>query len=466
MFTKAAFVRTIGRLFFCGPSGSGKTYSSLLLATGMVEEIKRLTDKQGKIALLDTEGGRSCLYARLFDFDIQQIESFEPENYIAVIREAEAAGYTVLIIDSLTHAWAGPGGALEQVDKATALSRSHNSFTDGWKNVTPRQNALIRAILTSKIHIICTVRKKMEWVMDKTADGKTYPHKVGLKNVQRDDTEYEFDLEGEFDHEQRFFISKNTIHDGKQPSLTDYSVQFPTKELGARLASFFLSAEHVDAPAPVPPQNLEELRAQCGELLNELVKQAGLSGDIEIRKLATELRKQAGVSANGRPLALDELAKFRDYLETKTRTTDGVDSPYQLDAHDNTANKAAPSADLSETVLSFPSPGNTPNTQSPVAAPESSRGGKQPKENKQDKAGGKNFTAIAPPAPANSASESDELLQIWLYIKEVAHELAAEVNSTPEEQVAVSRKNLNLPDVGQDSTIEEATKILNDLRRR
>jgi hypothetical protein len=34
-----------------------------------------------------------------------------------MVKEADQAGYDVLIIDSLSHAWAGQGGLLEEVDK-------------------------------------------------------------------------------------------------------------------------------------------------------------------------------------------------------------------------------------------------------------------------------------------------------------------------------------------------------------
>jgi len=88
------------RLALCGPSGSGKTYSGLLIGSGLAPD--------GRIALIDTERGSGELYADLAAYDVAPLEPpFTPQRYIALIREAEQAGYDVLILDSLSHAWSG-----------------------------------------------------------------------------------------------------------------------------------------------------------------------------------------------------------------------------------------------------------------------------------------------------------------------------------------------------------------------
>src|SRR4051812_16751268 len=87
------------KLAITGPSGSGKTYSALLIAKGL----------GGKIAVLDTENDSASLYAGLPDmpdFDAQCIgPPFHSDKYIKVIKEAVAAGYNTLIIDSTSHQW-------------------------------------------------------------------------------------------------------------------------------------------------------------------------------------------------------------------------------------------------------------------------------------------------------------------------------------------------------------------------
>ena len=166
------------RLGISGPSGSGKTWSALEIAKGM----------GGKVGMIDTEAGRGELYGSDFDYDIIRLEApYSPERYIEAIKTFEKAGYDTLIIDSLSHAWVGEGGVLSIVDKAGS-----NSFTQGWKVGTPKQNALIDALVTSKMHIITTLRVKTEYVVEKNDRGKAEPRKVGLAPVQRDGLEYEF----------------------------------------------------------------------------------------------------------------------------------------------------------------------------------------------------------------------------------------------------------------------------------
>jgi hypothetical protein len=166
------------RLGISGPSGSGKTWSALEIAKGM----------GGKVGMIDTEAGRGELYGSDFDYDIIRLEApYSPDRYIEAIKTFEKAGYDTLIIDSLSHAWVGEGGVLSIVDKAGS-----NSFTQGWKVGTPKQNALIDALVNSKMHIITTLRVKTEYVVEKNDRGKAEPRKVGLAPVQRDGLEYEF----------------------------------------------------------------------------------------------------------------------------------------------------------------------------------------------------------------------------------------------------------------------------------
>ena len=56
-------------------------------------------------------------------------------NILEAIKEAEQAGYSVIIIDSLSHAWAGEGGLLDKQGKIADSGRG-NSYT-AWRQVTP-----------------------------------------------------------------------------------------------------------------------------------------------------------------------------------------------------------------------------------------------------------------------------------------------------------------------------------------
>lgn len=194
MFKKAERTKTYLKIALVGVSGCGKTYSALLLAKGL----------GGKIAMIDTENGSGSLYSNLCEYDICNVEApFTTEKYIAAIEEAEAAGYNVLIIDSLSHAWAAEGGLLEQVDKKAAKSSSGNSFT-AWRDVTPKHNKLVSSILQSKMDVIVTMRAKTAYEIETNEKGKKVPVKRGLAPIQRDGLEYEFTVVFDLDKERHY----------------------------------------------------------------------------------------------------------------------------------------------------------------------------------------------------------------------------------------------------------------------
>ena len=108
MFRKAERRKAKLRLAITGPAGSGKTYGALLVAKGL----------GGKTVLIDTENGSGDLYATEFEYDVGAITApYSPQKYLEAIHSAEQAGYDIIIIDSLSHAWAGEGGLLEMQGK-------------------------------------------------------------------------------------------------------------------------------------------------------------------------------------------------------------------------------------------------------------------------------------------------------------------------------------------------------------
>lgn len=234
MFKRAVRKEAKIRLALIGPSGSGKTYSALLVARGLV-------GPQGKIAVIDTERGSASLYAHITPFDVCELTPpFTPEKYIEAIKAAEQAGYDVIIIDSLSHAWAGTGGILDIHDAATAKEK--NSWA-AWRYVTPRHNELVDAMLQSACHVIATMRAKQEYVPVEEG-GKTKIQKVGLAPVQRDGIEYEFTLVFDLD------ASHNAVASKDRTSLFDGQVVRLSPATGMKLREWLEGA--VKAPAPQP----------------------------------------------------------------------------------------------------------------------------------------------------------------------------------------------------------------------
>ena len=205
-FVRAERKRVFLRLACLGPAGSGKTYTSLALADRLAKQFG------AKIAVIDTEHGSASKYADKWTFDTCELADFAVENYITAIAEAERAGYGVLVIDSLSHAWAGKGGLLEFVDRTAKRQKSGNAFA-AWGEATPKHQNLIEAMLSFRGHLIVTMRTKMEYVQEKDANGRTTIRKIGLQPVQRDGLEYEFDIVADMDQDHNLVVAKTRFSD-------------------------------------------------------------------------------------------------------------------------------------------------------------------------------------------------------------------------------------------------------------
>ena len=220
------------RVALIGPSGSGKSFSALRMATGMANG--------GKIGAIDTERGSLRKYADKFDFSDIRLNTFAPDTYVEAINEFAKAGFPVLVIDSLSHAWMGKDGALQQVEQAAKRSQSNNTYV-AWREVTPQHNALVDATLAYPGHIIVTMRSKVEYVTEKDErTGKMTVRKVGTAPVQRADMEYEYDIVGEMNQENDLIISKTRADFLKRAIIHE-----PGEEFGKQIADWAASGVSV-----------------------------------------------------------------------------------------------------------------------------------------------------------------------------------------------------------------------------
>lgn len=226
MFRKAQRKQAKLRLALAGPSGSGKTYSALLIAKGL----------GGPVAMIDTERRSGELYSHLYDYDVSPIDGpFDPQAYIDRIKAAEEAGYNVLIIDSLSHAWAGAGGILDIKDRIAKSSRNSNEFT-AWREATPKHNELVDTILKSSCHIIVTLRTKTAYEVVQEEGKKAKVTKLGLAFVQREGLDYEFTVVLDLSIDGHVATStkdRTGIFDGQYTT--------PSEETGRRLVEWLNS---------------------------------------------------------------------------------------------------------------------------------------------------------------------------------------------------------------------------------
>jgi len=273
------------RMALAGPSGSGKTYTALAIATGIAQG--------GKVALVDTERGSASKYADLFQFDVLELDSFHPQRYVDAIREADAAGYAVLIIDSLSHAWAGKDGALDLVDKAARRMSAQNTFA-AWREVTPLHNQLVDAMLGCNCHLIVTLRSKQEYIQTVDDRGRTIIKKVGLAPVQREGIEYEFDIYADMDD------ATMVVHKSRCPAVTDLVQDKPGREVAEKLLTWLQGASQsadgmASGSAPAAPATPVAPGAKPDPAVATLLRTIATKGDkvglerAELRGICQEL---------------------------------------------------------------------------------------------------------------------------------------------------------------------------------
>ena len=246
------------RLALSGPSGSGKTLSALLIAHG-------ITGDWAKIGLIDTENGRGELYAQSVKAGVRigeylygrLLPPYSPDRYIAAIKAMEDAGAEVIIVDSLSHAWAGEGGVLDI--QGQIADRTGNSF-GAWRKASPLHNQLVDAMILSNRHIIATLRAKTEYVIEQNGK-ETKVRKVGLAPVQRDGLEYEFTVALDLAHNHTAEASKDNT------DLFDGKIFTPTVATGQALLEWLETGTgetppETVRPTPMEPEQREQYQVQ------------------------------------------------------------------------------------------------------------------------------------------------------------------------------------------------------------
>lgn len=138
-----------------GVSGSGKTFTALQLAWGLAGGDSK------KVGLLDAENGRGSLYDEILvdkdgninRFNIADLYApFSPARYSQAIKEFQAAGVEVLVIDSGSHEWEGEGGCEDIADDGGKVAN--------WKKAKREHKRFMNTLLTCDMHIILCLRAR------------------------------------------------------------------------------------------------------------------------------------------------------------------------------------------------------------------------------------------------------------------------------------------------------------------
>lgn len=308
MFRPAAELKSYLRLAFVGVSGSGKTYSSLALA-------QELAGEGGKIAVVDTENGSSTKYSDLFDFDVLTLDNYHPRHYMEAIDAAVEYGYKVIVLDSLSHAWSGHGGLLEEVDNVAV--RKKNNFT-AWAEVTPIHRQMIEKILGADIHVIATLRAKTEYIVE-DVNGKKVPRKVGLAPDQRAGLEYEFDIVGDLDADGKLAISKTRL-----ASINERVYRRPNAEFYETVSAW---ANRTNIATPAQRELYDQLRADyefagLGKLAAPKANATAAQLDYAIKRaqhLLSKAESEAAALAEPEPKAAPEPKQSKPAAKPKPK---------------------------------------------------------------------------------------------------------------------------------------------------
>lgn len=267
-----------------GQSGSGKTLTALYMARGMV-------DNASEIGFLDTENRRGSLYADELDspFMIGDLfYPFSPARYSESIKEFQAAGVKVLIIDSISHEW--ESGCMEI---AEAPLNNGKKMAD-WKKAKSEHKKFMNVLLQSDMHIICCIRAAEKTDFTNPRE----PKSIGVQPLCEKNFMFEMTAsimmyeEGTYQHHLKVPKElKPVFGDGRG---------YLGKDVGKKIVDWVNSGEYDEEIESY--KNKMQLATNDG---SEALKKAWLSMPEEIQSKMNSLKSAFWSSA----LAVDELKK-------------------------------------------------------------------------------------------------------------------------------------------------------------
>ena len=130
-------------------------------------------------------------YADRFDFDHGDMKPpFSPQAYAEAIRDAAEAGYGAILIDSMSHEWAGDGGCHDiQADELERMSKGNPDRVEAltapaWRNPKLDHKRMMSRLLQCRSHLIFCLRaeEKIKFVKDEKT-GKTAIVQAGWQPI-------------------------------------------------------------------------------------------------------------------------------------------------------------------------------------------------------------------------------------------------------------------------------------------
>ena len=241
-----------------GPTFSGKTYGALLLAAGMVKPGE-------KIGFIDTEHGRGSMYADDPDiraaikreswfsadapYGVIEIDPpFHPQRYIAAIRTFDAAGVSLVITDSGSHAWNGTGGGLDMKEGDKS-----------WVKAKLWSKRFMHEIIYSRMHHIICLRAQEKTKIVGTGKAQEYIP-LGIAPICEKtftfDLSLTFQVEGEIENKPATHLAwPMKWPKAMNPMFANWTKQLLTPSIGQRIREWNDSAPVEDATVRLTRQS-------------------------------------------------------------------------------------------------------------------------------------------------------------------------------------------------------------------
>lgn len=305
---------------FYGLSETGKTLSALKVAAG-------IEPNPAKRMLLDTEGGqRGRAYVDLIEggyLYAALTPPFSPERYIQALGEIESHGVTVLVIDSVSHAWFAEGGILDMVENA-----GEKNDMAKWAKPKRRLGKMTQRILRSDMHIILCSRAKQPLIED-VVDGRKKLVPGPVVPVQEKTLRYDMTIMAQMLGDGRFTVRapEGKCPGSLRPIFAGQDVM--NEEMGRRLAAWADSDGGKSPEARALEIRMEEIATDGTEALRA-----------EWKKLSAEQRAMLQGSAGN----LGSIAKAADE-EKRRAAEDAAHREANAEAAQDLANPFGPPAE-------------------------------------------------------------------------------------------------------------------------
>lgn len=185
-----------------GLSGKGKSGLALLLGYYLAG------GDWTKVFDIDTENNSVQLFTDIPSSGGMKFEKFKigkftpdlkykPSNYMLFKDAAVDAGASVVINDSISHAWTYEGGILDMVSNLKkSVKRYERDSYAAWgdDSIVEEKQKLMQLFRDHRCHVISTVRVKEKMEYDKDEHGKTVLTSLGEQQIMQADVKYEPDL--------------------------------------------------------------------------------------------------------------------------------------------------------------------------------------------------------------------------------------------------------------------------------